>query len=120
MVSYTLSKKNILKNTSSLDAVFSSGKKLTFSTTSLYYLKRESKKYFRVAFTVGKKTHNLAVNRNKIKRLMREAFRLCIDDYTIESCDFVFVFFGQDIPSYKEVEDSIKSLLLSLSKAVES
>ena len=120
MVSYTLSKKNILKNTSSLDAVFSSGKKLTVSTTSLYYLKRESKKDFRVAFTVGKKTHNLAVNRNKIKRLMREAFRLCIDDYSVPSCDFVFVFFGQDVPAYNEIEDSIKSLLLSLSKTIKN
>jgi ribonuclease P protein component len=120
LVSYTLSKKNILKNTSSLDAVFSSGKKLTVSTTSLYYLKRESKKDFRVAFTVGKKTHKLAVNRNKIKRLMREAFRLNIPEFNIGAHDLVFVFFGQDIPSYKEVGNSIKSLLLSLSKALES
>ena len=120
MVSYTLSKKTILKNTSSLDAVFSSGKKLTVSTTSLYYLKRESKKDFRVAFTVGKKTHKLAVNRNKIKRLMREAFRLNIPEFNIGAHDLVFVFFGQDIPSYKEVGNSIKSLFLSLSKALES
>jgi ribonuclease P protein component len=120
LVSYTLSKKTILKNTSSLDAVFSSGKKLTVSTTSLYYLKRESKKDFRVAFTVGKKTHKLAVNRNKIKRLMREAFRLNIPEFNIGAHDLVFVFFGQDIPSYKEVGNSIKSLLLSLSKALES
>ena len=120
MVSYTLSKKNILKNTSSLDAVFSSGKKLTVSTTSLYYLKRESKKDFRVAFTVGKKTHKLAVNRNKIKRLMREAFRLNIPECNLGAHDLVFVFFSQDVPAYNEIEDSIKSLLLSLSKTIKS
>ena len=32
----------------------------------------------------------------------------------------VFVFFGKDIPSFEEVEDSIKSLLLSMSKTIES
>ena len=51
---------------------------------------------------------------------MREAFRLNIEQYDIVSCDLVFVFFGQDIPSYEEVENSIKSLLLSLSKTIES
>ena len=120
MVARSLSKKNILRNTTSIDAVFSSGKKLTSSNCSLYYLTVDSNKDFHVAFSVGKKTHNLAVNRNKIKRLMREAFRLNIKEYSIVSCDLVFVFFGQVIPSYEEIENSIKSLLLSLSKTIES
>ena len=120
MIARPLPKKNILKSTASLDAVFSSGKKLSFSSCSLYYLSVGSSKDFRVAFSVGKKTHSLAVSRNKIKRLMREAFRLNIKQYHIVSCDLVFVFFGQDIPSYEEIENSIKSLLLSLSKTIES
>ena len=120
MIPRSLTKKNILRNAASLDAVFSSGKKLSFSSCSLYYLNVGSGKNFRVAFSVGKKTHKLAVSRNKIKRLMREAFRLNIKEYHIVSCDLVFVFFGQDIPSYEEVENSIKSLLLSLSKTIES
>lgn len=120
MIARSLSKKNILRNATSLDAVFTSGKKLSSSSCSLYYLKVDYDKDFRVAFSVGKKTHSLAVNRNKVKRLMREAFRLNIEQYDIVSCDLVFVFFGQDIPSYEEVENSIKSLLLSLSKTIES
>ena len=51
---------------------------------------------------------------------MREAFRLNIKGYNIVSFDLVFVFFGKDIPSFEEVEDSIKSLLLSMSKTIES
>ena len=120
MVARSLPKKNILRNAASLDAVFSSGKKLTSSNCSLYYLNVDSNKDFRVAFSVGKKTHGLAVSRNKIKRLMREAFRLNIKGYNIVSFDLVFVFFGKDIPSFEEVEDSIKSLLLSMSKTIES
>ena len=117
---YSLSKKHILTNSSVLDSVFSVGKKFTHSTCSLYYLKQDSMEDLRVAFSVGKKTHKLAVNRNKIKRLMREAFRLNIPEFNIGAHDLVFVFFGQDIPSYKEVGNSIKSLLLSLSKTFES
>ena len=120
MVARSLSKNNILKSADSLDALFSSGKKITSSNCSLYYLNVNSNKDFRVAFSVGKKTHGLAVSRNKIKRLMREAFRLNIKEYNIVSFNLVFVFFGQDIPSFEEVENSIKSLLLSMSKTIES
>ena len=120
MKARSLSKKYILKSAASLDAVFSSGEKFTFSSTSVYYLRRDSEKGFRVAFTVGKKTHRLAVTRNKIKRLMKEAFRLNIKNYNIVSYDLVFVFFDKDIPTYEKVENSIKSLLLSLSKTFES
>ena len=120
MVARSLSKNNILKSADSLDALFSSGKKITSSNCSLYYLNVNSNKDFRVAFSVGKKTHGLAVSRNKIKRLMREAFRLNIKEYNIVTYNLVFVFFGKDIPSFEEVEDSIKSLLLSMSKTIES
>tara|TARA_Y200000002_G_scaffold210339_1_gene173499 strand:- start:1650 stop:2012 length:363 start_codon:yes stop_codon:yes gene_type:complete len=117
---YSISKKNILKSSKLLDKVFTCGKKISSSTCSLYYLNTKSEEDFRVAFSVGKKTHNLAVNRNKIKRFMREAFRLNREKYGVSSCDMVFVFFDKDIPTYEKVENSIKSLLLSLSKTFES
>ena len=120
MKTYSISKKNILKSSKLLDKVFTSGKKISSPSCSLYYLKTKSGESFRVAFSVGKKTHNLAVNRNKIKRFMREAFRLNREKYGLFSCDMVFVFFDKDIPSYEKVENSIKSLLLSLSKTFES
>jgi len=117
---YSISKKNILKNSKLLDKVFTSGKKISSSSCSLYYLKTKSDEGFRVAFSVGKKTHALAVDRNKIKRFMKEAFRLNREKYMFFSCDMVFVFFDKDIPTYEKVENSIKSLLLSLSKTFES
>ena len=51
---------------------------------------------------------------------MREAFRLNREKYGVSSCDMVFVFFDKDIPTYEKVENSIKSLLLSLFKTFES
>ena len=120
MKTYSISKKNILKNSKLLDKVFTSGKKISSYSCSLYYLKTKSDEGFRVAFSVGKKTHALAVDRNKIKRFMKEAFRLNREKCGVFSCDMVFVFFDKDIPSYEKVENSIKSLLLSLSKTFES
>jgi hypothetical protein len=51
---------------------------------------------------------------------MREAFRLNREKYGVYSYDMVFVFFDKDIPHYEKVENSIKLLLLSLSKTFES
>ena len=123
MTKLGLSKKNILRKPSVLDLVFSSGQKESYPPFSLYYIKDDTLTNFRVAFSVGKKTHRLAVTRNKIKRLMREAFRLnigCVDNKEFLMLNMVFVYYGSNIPDYGEVEASVKSLLVSLSKDITS
>ena len=123
MTKLGLSKKNILRKPSVLDLVFSSGQKESCPSFSLYYIKDEALTNFRVAFSVGKKTHRLAVTRNKIKRLMREAFRLnvgSVDNKEFLMLNMVFVYYGSNIPDYGEVETSVKSLLVSLSKNLTS
>ena len=74
----------------------------------------------RVAFSVGKKTHNLATTRNRLKRLMREAFRLSAKEYLSSDLpyDFVFVYFSTKEESFKNVEESVKSLLLLFKKKI--
>ena len=123
MTKLGLSKKNILRKPSVLDLVFSSGQKESCPPFSLYYIKDDTLTNFRVAFSVGKKTHRLAVTRNKIKRLMREAFRLnigCVDNKEFLMLNMVFVYYGSHIPDYAEVETSVKTLLVSLSKNLTS
>ena len=114
-----LSKNHSLKNTSDIDAVFKSGQKISSELVSLYYVK-SSAKNLRFAFSVGKKTHNLASTRNRLKRLMKEAFRLSAKELLedIVDYDFVFVYFGSDKVDFVKVEESMKSLLLSFRKKV--
>tara|TARA_B100001175_G_scaffold258297_1_gene226802 strand:- start:131 stop:502 length:372 start_codon:yes stop_codon:yes gene_type:complete len=123
MTKLGLSKKNILIKPSVLDLVFSSGQKKSCQPFSLYYIKDEALTDFRVAFSVGKKTHRLAVARNKIKRLMREALRLnigSVNNKELLMLNMVFVYYGSHIPDYAEVETSVKTLLVSLSKSLTS
>ena len=119
MSAFSISKKSSLKNASDIDSVFKSGQKISLELISLYYVKSGGKK-LKVSFSVGKKNHGLASTRNKLKRLMKEAFRLnaqyYIDD--VISYNFVFVYVGSEKVSFVKVEECMKSLLLSFKNKV--
>ena len=115
MSSFSVNKSNSLKSTSEIDLVFKDGSKLSSKLISLYYIKSEKENHLRVAFSVGKKTHALATTRNKLKRLMKEALRLNGHEYLNNSLSYslVFVYFSSKEESFKSIEESMNSLLLS-------
>ena len=115
MSPFCLNKKNSLKNSSEVDIVFKEGSKLSSKLISLYYVKSKKENHLRFAFSVGKKTHSLATTRNKLKRLMKEALRLNGDEYLDDNLSYnlVFIYFSPNEESFKSIEESMKSLLLS-------
>ena len=112
---FPVNKSNSLKSTSEIDLVFKDGSKLSSKLISLYYVKSKKENHLRFTFSVGKKTHTLATTRNKLKRLMKEALRKNGDEYLNHNLSYnlVFVYFSSKEESYKYVEKSMKSLLLS-------
>ena len=112
---FSVNKSNSLKNTSEIDLVFKNGSKISSKLISLYYVKSEKENSLRIAFSVGKKTHALATTRNKLKRLMKETLRLNGHEYLNDNLSFslVFVYFSSKNESFKSIEKSMKSLLLS-------
>lgn len=69
-----LSKQHI-RHASEFDAVFKRGKRVSSGCFVLCYLMME-RNYSRLGMVIGKKNCALAVNRNRIKRMIRERFRL--------------------------------------------
>lgn len=70
----------------------------------------------RVAFVVSKKTHKRAVKRNRLKRLMREVYRLFLKNNSIEKSQkyMSLIFIGQEKAldkSFKEIQDIMSELL---------
>ena len=119
MSAFSLSKKGSLKNASDIDSVFKNGQKISSELISLYYVESSGKK-LKIAFSVGKKSHGLASTRNRLKRLMKEAFRLNAKGYVnnVVSYNFVFVYFGSEKVPFVKVEECMKSLLLSFKNKV--
>ena len=117
MSSFSLNKSNSLKSTPEIDDIFKNGQKISSDFISLHYIKTAEKK-LKVAFSVGKKSHKLASTRNRLKRLMKESFRLNAKDLVDSDAgyNFVFVYFGSEKVHFIKIEGCMKSLLLSFRK----
>ena len=71
-------KKDKLKSKKTIECLFNEGRSITVYTLRLVYLETEFKdsSILKTGVSVSKKHHKTAVSRNRIKRLLREAYRL--------------------------------------------
>lgn len=125
---HTLGKAERLKSRKLIDQLFKEGKSFTVFPYRVYYLlpkagmSRPSGNLLQ--FGVGVSTRNFkhAVDRNRIKRLTREAYRLQKASFQelIASKQLPFAFFliytGKDLPAYEVVSEKIAVILNRLIK----
>lgn len=73
----TYPKSDKLKSTKQIDALFQTGKSFAvFPVRAVYVIESSETAGIQVAVTVGKKQFKRAVHRNRVKRLLRESYRL--------------------------------------------
>jgi ribonuclease P protein component len=107
---YTLGKSERLKSRKVIEQLFSDGKSFAFAPFRVYYLFSDSATAS-LQFGAGVSTKNFkkAVDRNRIKRLTREGWRLqkkILNELTEEQNKPLSVFLiytGKELPVYKEV-----------------
>ena len=116
------SKNEKLKSKKSIDLLFSKGKSINaFPIRVIHHHKDEKNGTpINAGFTVSKKNIKLAVNRNLIKRRLREAYRLNNNELksqlkkTESEINLMFIYTSKQILPYKEIETKIKVLLTRL------
>jgi len=109
-------KKEKLTNKKLFEALFTEGKSLHEFPIKLIYLPSSFRDGARVkvAVVAPKRKFKTAVDRNRIKRLMREAYRLnkpLIFNNIERNFAFIFLYLGKKAPSFDEVETAMKKLL---------
>lgn len=96
---------SVLRNTRQFNQVYKKGKSIVNRHVVMYY-KKNQLGYNQVGFSVSKKVGK-AVVRNRVKRLMKESFRLN-EEKLIQGYDIVFVARVRcKDSSYKEIEKAM-------------
>ena len=121
---YTFTKKERLSSKKLIDQLFTEGNTFFSYPFKVFYLFQEVEKEYpvKVLITASKKNFKKAVDRNKIKRLVREGYRLNklpLHDYLKEnnkSVLFGLVYVGETILLPQEIE---RKLILILQRLIE-
>jgi len=111
---FTFPKNEKLKSKKLIDQLFQEGKGVTSFPIKIIYLKTALPKNvkFQTGVTVAKRNFKSAVDRNRIKRLLRESYRLnkpLIFNNMEGNFAFLILYLGKEMPTYLEIEQSMLS-----------
>jgi ribonuclease P protein component len=95
---------DILKNKTIINELFEKGKYLSNGIVMIKFLESDSNGFL---FAVSSKKFKRAVDRNRIKRLMKESARkISVNNKTI-----AFVYTGEGVPTFETINNSINNIL---------
>lgn len=115
-MSFRFPKTEKLKSKKLIEQLFAEGVGITNYPIKLVYLKTryEDDSKCKVGVTVSKRNFKSAVKRNRIKRLMRESYRLnkhLIFNNIEGDFAFMFLYLGKEIPSQSRITDAMITLM---------
>ena len=121
--SFSFSKSEKLKSKKLIEKLFVEGKNVTNFPLKLIYVHNGTEKDvpIKAGVTVPKRRFKKAVDRNRIKRLLREAYRLnkhIIFNNIEGNYALLILYLGNEMPSYERIEKSMVDALTKLQKRI--
>jgi ribonuclease P protein component len=119
---YFYKKEDKLKSRKVIDEVFGKGKNFSHFPLKVIWLPSNKQTVLQAAVGVSSRNFKKAVDRNRIKRLLRESYRLqknSLYDYLKEhnkSMSVFFLYVGKELPAYDWVFEKMGSAIKSLTK----
>ncbi|GAA4234120.1 ribonuclease P protein component [Postechiella marina] len=112
---YTYNKKEKLKSKKLIDQLFTEGKSVSAYPLRLVYMPTSFNEdvIAKTGVSVSKRNFKTAVDRNRIKRLLREIYRLNKADYfnnLTTQHTFMILYIGKDKPTFTQIELKMKQL----------
>jgi ribonuclease P protein component len=115
-MSFRFPKKEKLKSKKLIEQLFAEGIGVTNYPIRLVYLKTKYNdgSKCKVGVTASKRNFKSAVQRNRIKRLLRESYRLnkhLIFNNIEGDFAFMFLYLGKELPSQSKITDAMVPLM---------
>jgi len=127
---FTLGKDQRLKSRKRIERIFREGKSINVFPYRVYYMlggePAGGKPSLRAGFGAGSRHFKKAVDRNRIKRLTREAYRLNKEGLSeiVEqrrlNLSLFFIYTGKELPDHRLVSDKIAVALQKIGKEIGS
>ncbi|AGC76516.1 ribonuclease P protein component [Nonlabens dokdonensis] len=119
----TLGRNKKLKSKKATDLLFSDGKSIRKGPLRVVYFVEASGGDHQIGVSVGKRFFKSAVDRNRVKRLMRESYRLHQELLPISEdkhLKAMFIYQSGKMPDYNYIEQLTKKLLKELGKKIDN
>lgn len=104
-----------LKSVKRFAQLFEEGKSISGYPLKLIYIRIENQEVsIKAGVTVPKRNFKSAVDRNKVKRLLREAYRrnkAVVFNNTDANFAFLFLYLGKEMPSFGQLDEKMKQVL---------
>ncbi|GCD77799.1 hypothetical protein JCM31826_12810 [Thermaurantimonas aggregans] len=115
---FRLPKSQILKKKAVFDALFADGKSAVFFPIKILWLENQP---FGVAFIAPRRAFKKAHDRNRIKRLLREGYRLHKNllDLHNKNIAVLFIYIGKKMPLWAEIDEAFKKMVQELPSKIE-
>ena len=119
---YFLKKTDRLKSRKAIDIMFTKGKSFSNFPFRILWMNVDNEDGLKAGFSASTKNFKKATDRNKIKRLMREAYRLQKNDLDVQlsstkkAINIFFIYTGKEVPTYDLVFEKMGDVLKRIIK----